>query len=164
MSLEGVDRVTEMPESILQSLGLRIPQAPVPTGAYVPTKRVGELLFVSGQGPTHCGEPLVIGQVDADVSIEQARDAARECVLNCLAAIAAEVTGLAVVKEVVQLRGFVNCSPGFWEHAHVLDAASDLLLQVFGRRGKHTRAAIGVSSLPMNIPLEIEMIVRVGHA
>jgi len=153
----------QTPDAKLQSLGLTIPEAPSPSGAYVPVKRVGDLLFVSGQGPLVRGRPTVVGKVDADVSVETAQDAARICVLNCLGAVLGELSCLSGVKEIVQVRGFVNSSENFFQQARVLDAASELLLDIFGEAGRHARAAVGVASLPLCIPVEIEMVVRASQ-
>jgi enamine deaminase RidA (YjgF/YER057c/UK114 family) len=148
-------------ERRLVDLGLKLPTPAKPGGTYVPTKQVGDLLFVSGQGPIRDGKPLVVGQVGSDVTPEQATEAARIAILNALAAIKQALGSLDRVAEIVQLRGFVNSAPGFFRQPQVVNGASDLLGEVFGESGKHVRCALGTSSLPHNIPVEIEMIVRV---
>jgi len=149
-------------EQRLRKLGLKLPQPAQPGAEYVPTKRIGNLLFLSGQGPIRDGVPLVVGQVGGDLTLEQGAEAARLATLNALAAIRAAVGSLDRVEEVVQVRGFVNSAPGFFQQPQVMNAASELLVAVFGDRGRHVRCALGTSSLPHNIPVEIEMIVSIA--
>ena len=146
-------------ERRLAEMGLELPPPARPGGAYVPTKRIGDMLYLSGQGPIRNGSPLVIGQVGGEVTLEEGTEAARQAALNALAAIKAAVGTLDAVEEFVQVRGFVNSAPGFHEQPQVMNGASELLVDVFGERGKHVRCALGTSSLPHNIPVEIEMIV-----
>jgi len=149
-------------EQRLRKLGLKLPQPARPGAEYVPTKRIGNLLFLSGQGPIRNGVPLVVGQVGGDLTLEQGAEAARLATLNALAAIREAVGSLDCVEEVVQVRGFVNSAPGFFQQPQVMNAASELLVAVFGDRGRHARCALGTSSLPHNIPVEIEMIVSIA--
>jgi len=149
-------------EQRLRKLGLKLPQPARPGAEYVPTKRIGNLLFLSGQGPIRNGVPLVVGQVGGDLTLEQGAEAARLATLNALAAIREAVGSLDCVEEVVQVRGFVNSAPGFFQQPQVMNAASELLVAVFGDRGRHVRCALGTSSLPHNIPVEIEMIVSIA--
>jgi enamine deaminase RidA (YjgF/YER057c/UK114 family) len=148
------------PEARLAELGLELPPAPAPMAAYIPTVRTGDLVFVAGQGPVRDGRPSCIGKVGADVTLEQAHEAARVSCLNGLAAIKAELGSLDAVKRFVQLRVYVASAPGFIEQPLVANGASELLEQVFGEAGRHVRAAVGVSELPFNISVEIEFVVQ----
>jgi len=148
-------------EQRLAELGLALPAVPTPVAEYVPAKRVEQLVFVSGQGPIRDGKPLYVGQVGAEVSLEDGYEAARVSALNCLAAIKGVIGSLDLVDQMVQVRGFVNSAPGFHDQPKVVNGASELLVQLFGDRGRHARAALGTSNLPLNIPVEIEMIAAV---
>jgi|YelNatPaOPRAMG01_1025707.scaffolds.fasta_scaffold07493_4 enamine deaminase RidA (YjgF/YER057c/UK114 family) len=150
-------------EARLRELGLELPPVPVPVAEYVPAKRVGDLVYVSGQGPIRDGKPVYVGRVGAEVSLEEAYKAAQLCALNCLAAVKSVVGSLDAVEEIVQVRGFVNSAPDFHDQPRVVNGASDLLVKLFGDRGRHARAALGTSNLPGNIPVEIEMLVRVSR-
>jgi len=148
-------------ENRMKELGLEMPPAPKPLAQYVPAKLVGNLVFVSGQGPMKDGKPIHTGRVGADLSLEEGAACARLCALNCLAAVRSVVGTLDRVEEIVQLRGFVSSAPGFDKQPEVLNGASELLLQLFGEKGRHARAALGTCILPRNIPIELEMVVRV---
>jgi enamine deaminase RidA (YjgF/YER057c/UK114 family) len=148
-------------EARLRELGLELPPVPVPVAEYVPAKRVGDLVYVSGQGPIRDGKPVYVGRVGAEVSLEEAYKAAQLCALNCLAAVKSVVGSLDVVEEIVQVRGFVNSAPDFYAQPKVVNGASELLVKIFGERGRHVRVAIGTSNLPDNIPIEIEMVLRI---
>jgi len=147
------------PEQRLKELGLELPEAPKPVAAYVPTVRTGNLVFVSGQGPFGTG---VTGKVGAGVSVEQAQELARVTCLNGLAQIKAEVGDLSRVTRVVKLTVYVASAPGFGEQPKVANGASELLQEIFGDAGRHARAAVGVSELPFDIPVEIEFVVEVS--
>jgi len=148
-------------EAQLRGLGLELPEVPKPVAEYVPAKRVGDFVYVSGQGPIRDGKPVYVGRVGAEVSPEDAYKAAQLCALNCLAAVKSLVGSLDVVEEIVQVRGFVNSAPDFHDQPKVINGASELLVKLFGKRGRHARAALGTSNLPGNIPVEVEMVVRV---
>ncbi|MEM2057495.1 MAG: RidA family protein [Thermoproteota archaeon] len=148
-------------EARLEAMGFKLPAAPKPVGEYIPAKRVGDLVFVSGQGPILNGKPVYVGRVGAEISLEEAYKAAQLAALNCLAAIKALIGSLDKVQEIIQVRGFVNSSFDFYDQPKVLNGASELLVNLFGERGRHARAALGTSVLPGNIPVEIEMIVRI---
>jgi enamine deaminase RidA (YjgF/YER057c/UK114 family) len=148
------------PEARLAELGIELPPAPTPMAAYVPTVRAGDLVFVAGQGPMQDGRLMCTGKVGADVTVEQAAEAARVTCLNGLAAIRAELGSLNNVERFVQLRVYVASAPGFNEQPTVGNGASELLEQVFGEAGRHARAAVGVSELPFNISVEIEFVVQ----
>lgn len=145
----------------LTAMGLELPPEPEPLARYVPAKRVGDMVYVSGQVPVRDGEFVHVGAVGSDLTVEQAQECARVCVLNALAAVKSVIGDLDGVAEIVQVRGFVNSAPGFGEQPEVLNAASELLVDLFGENGRHARAAVGTSALPRNLPVELEMIVRV---
>jgi enamine deaminase RidA (YjgF/YER057c/UK114 family) len=147
-----------MIEERLKDLGLALPPAPAAVGSYVPCVRAGPLAFVSGQLPFADGKLKYEGRVDTEVSLEEARDAARICTLNGLAALKAEVGDLELVERVVRVNGYVASAKSFLRHPAVLNAASDLLVELFGERGPHTRIAVGVRQLPMGASVEIDFI------
>ncbi len=150
------------PEAKLAAMGLALPPPPKPVGAYVPAVRSGNLLFVSGQLPMRDGELLVKGRVGGEVALEEARTCARQAALNALAAVAGELGSLAKVRRVVRLTGYVASAPGFTDQALVLNAASELLVEVFGEAGRHSRAAVGAAELPLGAPVELELVVAVN--
>lgn len=149
-------------EARLKELGIELPAVPKPAAAYIPSVRVGELLFVSGVGPTVEGKPMFTGQVPKDVSIEHGQQAARICAMNLLA-IARDAAGLERIVRVVKLTGFVNCAPGFAEQHLVVNGASEFLMQVLGDRGKHARSAVGVQGLPRDFAVEIEAVFQLDQ-
>ncbi|MFM2171641.1 MAG: hypothetical protein RI957_1870 [Verrucomicrobiota bacterium] len=148
------------PTEKIASLGLALPNVPTPVAAYVNCVRSGNLLFLSGGLPID-GDKKIIGQVPRDVSIEQAREAARMIVLNRLAVIQSEIGSIDRVSRIVSLSGFVSSAPDFYDHPQVINGASELLLEIFGDKGKHSRTALGVASLPLNVAVEINLIVEV---
>jgi len=154
----------ERVEERLRQLGFELPVVAQPVAEYVPAKLVGDLVYVSGQGPIRAGKPVYVGQVGGEVSPDQAYKAAAICVLNCLAAVKSVVGSLEEVEEIVQVRGFVNSADNFHDQPKVINGASELLVRVFEDRGRHARAALGTGNLPGNIPVEIEMVVRVTAA
>ncbi|HVC74373.1 MAG TPA: RidA family protein [Mycobacteriales bacterium] len=139
----------------LAELGITLPEVPPPAGAYVPAVRTGTLVYTSGQVARELS-----GKVGAEVSEADAKDAARSCALNALAAIDALV-GLDSVVRVVKVLGFVASAPGFTGQPGVINGASELLGEVFGDAGAHARSAVGVAELPLGVPVEVEMIVEV---
>jgi enamine deaminase RidA (YjgF/YER057c/UK114 family) len=149
-------------ETRLRELGLELPVAPTPIANYVTAIRSGNLLFLSGHGPIQGGRALYQGTVGRDVTIEQGREAARLTGLNLLASARGALGSLDRVRRVVKILGMVRCPDDFVDHPKVINACSDLMVQVFGDGGRHTRSAIGVSSLPLGIPVEIEMILEVA--
>lgn len=149
------------PEARLAELGLHLPPAPYPVGAYVPCVRAGDLLFVSGQLPMQGMELSSEGKVGDTVSIDQAAQAARVAGLNALAQVAANAGGLVNVAQVVRVGVFVNSAPGFTEQAKIANGVSELLVSIFGEQGRHARAAVGVNELPLNAPVEVEMVVQI---
>ena len=150
------------PEDVLDDLGLSLPEAPAPVAAYVPAVRTGDLVFVSGQLPFENGELRVRGRVPDQIDADAAADAARLCALNALAVLAAQLEeGLSQVQQIVRLGVFVQSEPGFGGQPSVANGASELMQQVFGEQGRHARAAVGVIALPLNAPVEIELLARV---
>jgi enamine deaminase RidA (YjgF/YER057c/UK114 family) len=144
----------------LEALGHRLPEVPAPVAAYVNCVRSGNLLFLSGGLPID-GERKILGKVPADVSIEEAQEGARIIILNRLAVVRQEIGSLDKVKQIVALNGFVNSAPDFYGHPQVVNGASELLLEIFGDRGKHSRTALGAAALPLNVAVEINLIVEV---
>jgi enamine deaminase RidA (YjgF/YER057c/UK114 family) len=150
------------PLKTLQSLGLELPTSPKPQGWYGPVARSGDLVFVSGQLPMRDGVVAVTGRVGDRVTLEAARDAARLCLLNILAALEGNGIPLSSIRRVVKLTGFVQSHEDFHDQPKVLNAASELLTEIFGDAGKHARAAVGVSALPLDATVEIEGIFEVA--
>jgi enamine deaminase RidA (YjgF/YER057c/UK114 family) len=145
-------------EARLQELGLELPNVPEPAGTYVPAIRAGNLIFTAGQLPLEAGELRSTGKVGDAVSEEEANRAARLCALNALAAAAAEAGGLDRIRRVVKVTGFVASAPGFNAQPQVLNGASELIGEVFGEAGLHARAAVGVAELPLDAPVEVEIV------
>ncbi len=144
----------------IEALGLSLPEVPAPVAAYVNCVRTGNLLFLSGGLPID-GERKILGQVPRDVSVEQAQEGARIIILNRLAVVKQEIGSLDRVKQVVALNGFVNSAPDFYGHPLVINGASELLIEIFGDKGKHSRTALGAAALPLNVAVEINLIVEV---
>lgn len=141
----------------LKQLGIELPRPSVPSANYVSFRRIGDMLFVSGQVPSKDGKDLLVGQLGAEISLEQGQAAARICAINLLAQLNTALDGnLERVRSVVRLGGFVNAVAGFGDHPKVINGASDLMVAVFGDAGKHVRVAVGSSSLPRNVPVEVE--------
>ncbi|RMI33155.1 RidA family protein [Streptomyces triticirhizae] len=144
-------------EERLAGLGLALPPVVPPVAAYVPAVVSGAYVYTSGQVPLVAGELPVAGKVGAEVTQEQARDMARVCALNALAAVKSVAGDLDRVARVVKVLGFVASAPGFTGQPQVVNGASELLGEVFGERGRHARSAVGVAVLPLDAPVEIEM-------
>ncbi len=144
----------------ISALGLTLPAVPTPIAAYVNCVRTGNLLFLSGGLPID-GDKKVIGKVPSQVSIEEAKEAARMCILNRLAVIRDEIGSLDKVRQIVTLNGFVNSEPDFHGHPQVINGASELLVEIFGDKGKHSRTALGVAALPLDVAVEINLIVEI---
>jgi enamine deaminase RidA (YjgF/YER057c/UK114 family) len=144
----------------LAELGLTLPEAALPVAAYVPAVRTDNLVFTAGQLPLVDGKIPFIGKVGSDVTPEQAKDMAQVCALNALAAISL-VADIDQIEKIVRVGGFVNGIPGFVAIPAVINGASELLIKLFGEvNGKHARTAIGVAELPLNAPVEVEMVVQ----
>jgi len=145
----------------LKELGLILPEVPKPVAEYIPAKIFGNLVFCSGQGPIKDGKFIYVGRVGEEVSLEEGYESAKVCAINCLAAIKSVIGSLDKIEEIVNLRGFVNSSLDFYRQPEVINGASELIVKIFGEKGKHTRCALGTSVLPGNIPVELEMIVSI---
>ncbi|MFL5666091.1 MAG: RidA family protein [Ktedonobacteraceae bacterium] len=148
-------------EARIKELGLTIPETPRPVANYVPAVQVGNLIFASGQTPTLSGQLMMTGKLGRDLSIEQGQEAARQALLNILAAVRSITGTLDTIKRIVKLNGWVASAEGFGSQPQVVNGASLLLEEIFGAAGKHARAAIGVAELPSGAPVELELIVEV---
>ena len=147
----------------ISSLGLSLPTAAAPVAAYVPAVKSGNLVFTAGQLPVVDGKLLQEGKVGRDVTAEEAKEFAQTCALNALAAISL-VADLDQIERVIRVGGFVNCAPGFTAIPGVINGASEFLIKIFGDvNGKHARTAVGVAELPLNAPVEVEVIVQLKN-
>ena len=144
----------------LHSMGLALPEVPTPVAAYVNCVRSGNLLFLSGGLPID-GTRKVIGKVPTQVSIDEAKDAARMIMLNRLAVIRDAIGSLDKIKQIVALNGFVNSEADFFDHPQVINGASEFLVELLGDKGKHSRTALGAAALPLNVAVEINLTVEV---
>ena len=151
-----------MIEQKIESLGIKLPTPPTPAGSYVPVVRTGNLLYISGQIPMEDGKVVFSGKV-SDENLETAQKSARMCAINILAQLKREIGDLEKVSKIVRLSGFVNSVPGFSQHPKVINSASDLFFEIFGEKGKHSRIAVGVASLPLDSMTEIDAIVEVSE-
>ncbi len=150
------------PEERLAGLGIAVPDVVAPLASYTPAVRTGPYIYVSGQLPMRDGEVIATGKVGAEVSPEQAAECARQCALNGVAAVKSVVGELSDVVRIVKLVVFVASAPGFTGQPAVANGASDFIGDVFGDAGKHARSAVGVAALPVDVPVEVEMIVEVA--
>ncbi len=148
-------------EARLKEMGIKVPAAVTPVANYVPAVQTGNLVFLSGHGPYQEDGSLITGRVGDTLTIEQGYEAARRVGIGLLGSLKALIGDLDRVKQVVKLLGMVNCSADFLDQPKVINGASDLLVEVFGDKGKHARSAVGMNALPLNIAVEIEMIVEV---
>jgi len=155
---------TRSPEERLAALGLTLPIVARPLAAYVPAVRSGGFVYTSGQLPFVDGQLLATGKVGANVGVAEAAALARTCALNALAAAASVAGSLSAIRRVVKVTGFVASAPDFTGQAQVINGASELLIEVFGEAGQHARSAVGMAVLPLDTPVEVEMIVEVGPA
>jgi enamine deaminase RidA (YjgF/YER057c/UK114 family) len=149
------------PEERLHELGLELPTTPPSIANYVGAVQTGNLLFLSGKGPDLIGGRRWLGKLGAELTTEEGYLAARDCMLNLLAVLRDEVGEFSHVRRVVKLLGMVNSTPTFHEQPKVINGASDLLVNIFGDKGRHARSAVGMQSLPGGIPVEIEMVVEI---
>ena len=145
----------------LVALDITLPIPPKPAGSYIPVVKTGNLVFVSGQIPMKDGQVQFKGQVPSGISIENAQEAAKLCIINALAQLKSEFGTLDKISRIVRVSGFVNSSQEFFEQPKIINAASDLLFDIFGEKGKHARIAVGVASLPLNSAVEIDLIAEV---
>jgi enamine deaminase RidA (YjgF/YER057c/UK114 family) len=152
-------------EERLKELGLELPPPPRPVANYVPAVQIGNLVFVSGHGPRRAGTPAYMGKLGRELTTPQGYEAARSVMLNILATLKSVLGDLDRIQQVVKLLGMVNCTEDFREQPQVINGASDLLVALYGERGRHARSAVGMQSLPGDadgsIPVEIELIVAV---
>lgn len=149
------------PEARLAELGLELPELPAPVANYVRAVRSGNLVFLAGHGPVRPDGSYVTGKLDSDLTIEQGQHAARLTGLALLASLKAEIGSLDRVRRIVKVTGMVNSAPAFTDQHKVMNGFSDLMVEIFGDRGRHARAAVGMASLPIGLAVEIEMIVEV---
>jgi enamine deaminase RidA (YjgF/YER057c/UK114 family) len=147
-------------EERLKELGVEIPPAARPVANYVPAVRTGNLVFLSGHGPVE-KDRLITGKLGRDLTVEEGYQAARTVSVGLLGSLKALIGDLEKVRRIVKLLGMVNCDPNFKDQPQVINGASDLLVEAFGERGRHARSAVGMNALPLDIAVEIEMIVEV---
>jgi enamine deaminase RidA (YjgF/YER057c/UK114 family) len=146
----------------LAELGITLPEAGAPSHSYVRARQSGNLLFIAGHSPKRDGKYPALGKLGANVTIEQGQECARNCVLNALASAQQYLGSLDRVTGVIQVMGYVASDPSFVKQAQVMNAASDLLISIFGEAGRHARTSMGVAVLPEDIPVEIELILEIG--
>ena len=152
----------QSPEQRLAALGLTLPVVTAPLAAYVPAVRSGNLIYTAGQLPMARGQLLATGKVGDQVSATEAAALARTCALNALAAAASVAGSLSAIRRIVKVTGFVASVPGFTGQPQVINGASELLLEVFGDAGRHARSAVGTAVLPLDAPVEVELIAEVS--
>ena len=160
-SSKGIKAAMGKVEERLGELGIKIPDIQAPLGSYKPASITGNLIFISGQLPLREGRLLFQGKVGTDITVEEGMHAARASAVNALAVMSKELGELGRVKKIVKLTGYVASAPGFHNQAIVVNGASDLFYEVFGEDGRHARAAVGVAELPMNAPVEVELIAEI---
>jgi enamine deaminase RidA (YjgF/YER057c/UK114 family) len=148
------------PEARLEELGIELPEAPAPAGSYIPATRTGNLVFTAGQLPLEGGELRIQGKVGDAVGVDEAREAARLCAINALAAAATQTGDPSGISRIIKVTGFVASAPGFNGQPQVINGASEFLGEVFGDAGLHARSAVGVAELPMDAPVEVELVVQ----
>jgi enamine deaminase RidA (YjgF/YER057c/UK114 family) len=148
-------------EERLAALGLVLPKVSPPLAAYVPAVRTGDYVYTAGQLPVVDGQLLATGKVGADIGAVEASALARTCALNALAAVASVTGGLDAIRRIVKVTGFVASAPSFTQQAQVINGASELLIEVFGDAGRHARSAVGMAVLPLDAPVEVELIAEV---
>jgi enamine deaminase RidA (YjgF/YER057c/UK114 family) len=149
------------PEERLAGLGLALPSVAPPLAAYVPAVRTGDYVYTSGQLPLVDGKLLATGKVGAQIPVGEASALARICALNALAAVASVAGSLSAIRRIVKVTGFVSSAPDFTGQAQVVNGASELLLEIFGEAGRHARSAVGMAVLPLDSPVEIELIAEI---
>jgi enamine deaminase RidA (YjgF/YER057c/UK114 family) len=158
---EADERAEQTPEARLAAIGLTLPKVTPPVAAYVPAVRTGDYVYTAGQLPVVDGQLLATGKVGADIGVAEAAALARTCALNALAAAASVSGGLAGIRRIVKVTGFVASAPSFTQQAQVINGASELLIEVFGEAGRHARSAVGMAVLPLDAPVEVELIAEV---
>lgn len=155
------DKASMSPEERLKELGINLSEAGNPVANYVNAVRTGNLLFLAGKGPKKENGAYITGKVGADLTEEEGYEAARRSAIAHLSVLKAELGSLDKVKRIVKVRGMVNATPDFTNQPEVINGYSDLMVEVFGEKGKHTRTAVGMGSLPRNIAVEVEVVVEV---
>lgn len=148
-------------EKRLEELGIEIKEAVSPLANYVSVQRSGDLLFFSGAGPVRDGKATMVGRLGDTISVEQGYAAAREGAINLICALKGYLGDLDRVEQIVKVLGFVNCTADFGAQPAVINGASDLFVEVFGEKGRHARSAVGTNALPLGIPVEVEIIVKI---
>lgn len=146
----------------LRELGLELPPTPAPAGSYVPAARTGNLVFTAGQLPMRDGKLLFTGKLGAGVTLEQGQQCARQAALNALSAVTSVTGNLEGVSRIVRVNVFVSSADGFTDQPKVANGASELLGAIFGDAGRHTRCAVGAAELPLNAPVEVDLVVEVA--
>ena len=150
-----------MIEDKLKEIGIELPEPPIPAGSYIPVIISKNIAYVSGQIPIKDGKISFTGKVPIIQTIENAQSAARLCTINALSQLKSQLGSLDKIARILRVSGFVNSDPNFSDHPKIINASSDLLYEIFGEIGKHTRIAVGVNSLPLNSTVEIDMIVEI---
>lgn len=159
--LPAIHSFAQTPEDILKSKGLELPAIPNPIGNYVNVVRTGNLLFLAGKGPLQKDGTYITGKIGKDLTITQGYEAAKLTALIQIAVLKKELGDLSKVKRIVKVLGMVNCESNFVDQPKVINGFSDLLVEIFGEKGRHARSAVGMISLPNNIAVEVEMIVEI---
>jgi enamine deaminase RidA (YjgF/YER057c/UK114 family) len=154
---------SQTPEKNLQNLGIILPKPGTPLYSYVSYTRTGNLIYLSGQGPRKADGSFITGKLGRDLSIEEGAEAANLTGINLIASLQSAVGDLSKVIRIVKVFGMVNCTENFYDQPKVINGFSDLMVAVFGEKGKHARSAVGMYALPMNIAVEVEMIVEVSE-
>ena len=152
---------TQDAEAKLKELKIEFPAVGKPIANYVHVVQSGNLLFLAGKGPSNAQGIFITGKVGKDLTIEQGQQAARLTAINQLAVLKAELGNLNKVKRIVKVLGMVNCEPDFKDHPKIINGFSDLMIEIFGEKGRHARSAVGMCSLPMNMAVEIELLVEI---
>lgn len=153
---------SQTPEQNLQKLGIVLPKPSAPLYSYVSFTRTGNLIYLSGQGPRKADGSFITGKLGKDLSIEEGAEAAKLTGINLIATLQSAIGDLSKVKRIVKVFGMVNCVENFYDQPKVINGFSDLMVAIFGEKGKHARSAVGMIALPMNIAVEVEMIVEVS--
>jgi enamine deaminase RidA (YjgF/YER057c/UK114 family) len=153
---------SQTPEQNLQKLGIVLPKPNAPLYSYVSFTRTGNLIYLSGQGPRKVDGSFITGKLGKDLTIEEGAEAAKLTGINLIATLQSAIGDLSKVKRIVKVFGMVNCAESFYDQPKVMNGFSDLMVAVFGEKGKHARSAVGMVALPMNIAVEVEMIVEVS--
>lgn len=151
----------QTPEERIEKMGLTIPDAPAPAANYVNAVRTGNLMYLAGKGPSGPDGKWITGKLGADLSVEQGYDAAKSVAMAHIAVLKSELGDLSKVKRIVKVNGMINSLPEFTEHSKVMNGYSDMMVAVFGEKGKHARSSVGMCSLPYNIAVEVEIVVEV---